>query len=61
MPTCAFLIGQGTNARSGVGNFHDGEGHYFSTLTPEGHILCHTNVAKIADLQAQNASQREAF
>ena len=24
--------------RTAVGNFDDGEGHYISTLTPEGHI-----------------------
>ena len=47
--------------RPGMGNFDDGKGHYILTLTAEGHILCHTNVAKIADLQAQNASRCEAF
>ena len=55
---------------AGVGNFDDGEGHYISIFTPEGHIpytvgqkpvICHTRVAKIADLQAQNASHSDAF
>ena len=36
-------VSQGTErgkwaCRPGVGNFDDGEGHRFSTLTPEGHI-----------------------
>ena len=59
------------SAMAGLGNFDDGEGHYISTLTPEGHILCHTKVAKIGDLQAlqakigdlqaENASRCDAF
>ena len=52
------------------GQLYGGEGHYISIFTPEGHIpytvgqkpvICHTRVAKIADLQAQNASLCDAF
>ena len=39
---------------AGVDNVDDGESHYSSTVTQEGHIAYYCCIAKKADLQAQN-------
>ena len=57
-----MVLGTASDLIAGVGNFDDGEGHYIFTFVQGGlNAYIQSKIAKIADLQAQNASHCDAF